>query len=288
MLTMVCTQVCNFVSTNRKEVANMKRIFIVGAKRTPIGKFGGSLSTFSASELGAKVISAVLKQSKLPKEKIDQILIGNVLQAGQGQNPARTASRLAGLPESIPAITINDVCGSGLSSVNLGASLIMSGQAEVVLVGGMESMSNAPYLLDKARVGYKMGDGILIDSMLKDSLIDSIGNYHMGMTAENISSKYSITRGEMDKYAVESHQKATYTTEYGGFKKEIVDIIVDNRKGRNLIVTDENIRSDTSIEKLAKLKSAFKESGVVTAGNSSSINDGASILMLVSAKNGYN
>lgn len=170
MLTMVCTQVCNFVSTNRKEVANMKRIFIVGAKRTPIGKFGGSLSTFSASELGAKVISAVLKQSKLPKEKIDQILIGNVLQAGQGQNPARTASRLAGLPESIPAITINDVCGSGLSSVNLGASLIMSGQAEVVLVGGMESMSNAPYLLDKARVGYKMGDGILIDSMLKDSL----------------------------------------------------------------------------------------------------------------------
>ena len=284
MLTMVCTQVCNFVSTNRKEVANMKRIFIVGAKRTPIGKFGGSLSTFSASELGAKVISAVLKQSKLPKEKIDQILIGNVLQAGQGQNPARTASRLAGLPESIPAITINDVCGSGLSSVNLGASLIMSGQAEVVLVGGMESMSNAPYLLDKARVGYKMGDGILIDSMLKDSLIDSIGNYHMGMTAENISSKYSITRGEMDKYAVESHQKATYTTEYGGFKKEIVDIIVDNRKGRNLIVTDENIRSDTSIEKLAKLKSAFKESGVVTAGNSSSINDGASILMLVSEK----
>lgn len=280
MLTMVCTQVCNFVSTNRKEVANMKRIFIVGAKRTPIGKFGGSLSTFSASELGAKVISAVLKQSKLPKEKIDQILIGNVLQAGQGQNPARTASRLAGLPESIPAITINDVCGSGLSSVNLGASLIMSGQAEVVLVGGMESMSNAPYLLDKARVGYKMGDGILIDSMLKDSL----GNYHMGMTAENISSKYSITRGEMDKYAVESHQKATYTTEYGGFKKEIVDIIVDNRKGRNLIVTDENIRSDTSIEKLAKLKSAFKESGVVTAGNSSSINDGASILMLVSEK----
>lgn len=239
MLTMVCTQVCNFVSTNRKEVANMKRIFIVGAKRTPIGKFGGSLSTFSASELGAKVISAVLKQSKLPKEKIDQILIGNVLQAGQ---------------------------------------------AEVVLVGGMESMSNAPYLLDKARVGYKMGDGILIDSMLKDSLIDSIGNYHMGMTAENISSKYSITRGEMDKYAVESHQKATYTTEYGGFKKEIVDIIVDNRKGRNLIVTDENIRSDTSIEKLAKLKSAFKESGVVTAGNSSSINDGASILMLVSEK----
>ena len=284
MLTMVCTQVCNFVSTNRKEVANMKRIFIVGAKRTPIGKFGGSLSTFSASELGAKVISAVLKQSKLPKEKIDQILIGNVVQAGQGQNPARTASRLAGLPESIPAITINDVCGSGLSSVNLGASLIMSGQAEVVLVGGMESMSNAPYLLDKARVGYKMGDGILIDSMLKDSLIDSIGNYHMGMTAENISSKYSITRGEMDKYAVESHQKATYTTEYGGFKKEIVDIIVDNRKGRNLIVTDENIRSDTSIEKLAKLKSAFKESGVVTAGNSSSINDGASILMLVSEK----
>ena len=281
---MVCTQVCNFVSTNRKEVANMKRIFIVGAKRTPIGKFGGSLSTFSASELGAKVISAVLKQSKLPKEKIDQILIGNVLQAGQGQNPARTASRLAGLPESIPAITINDVCGSGLSSVNLGASLIMSGQAEVVLVGGMESMSNAPYLLDKARVGYKMGDGILIDSMLKDSLIDSIGNYHMGMTAENISSKYSITRGEMDKYAVESHQKATYTTEYGGFKKEIVDIIVDNRKGRNLIVTDENIRSDTSIEKLATLKSAFKESGVVTAGNSSSINDGASILMLVSEK----
>lgn len=231
MLTMVCTQVCNFVSTNRKEVANMKRIFIVGAKRTPIGKFGGSLSTFSASELGAKVISAVLKQSKLPKEKIDQILIGNVLQAGQGQNPARTASRLAGLPESIPAITINDVCGSGLSSVNLGASLIMSGQAEVVLVGGMESMSNAPYLLDKARVGYKMGDGILIDSMLKDSLIDSIGNYHMGMTAENISSKYSITRGEMDKYAVESHQKATYTTEYGGFKKEIVDIKVNPKGG---------------------------------------------------------
>ena len=252
MLTMVCTQVCNFVSTNRKEVANMKRIFIVGAKRTPIGKFGGSLSTFSASELGAKVISAVLKQSKLPKEKIDQILIGNVLQAGQGQNPARTASRLAGLPESIPAITINDVCGSGLSSVNLGASLIMSGQAEVVLVGGMESMSNAPYLLDKARVGYKMGDGILIDSMLKDSLIDSIGNYHMGMTAENISSKYSITRGEMDKYAVESHQKATYTTEYGGFKKEIVDIIVDNRKGRNLIVTDEKILYDYKLTPLAE------------------------------------
>ncbi len=284
MLTMVRIQDFYFVSKNRKEVTDMKRVFIVGAKRTPIGKFGGNLSTFSASELGAKVISAVLKQSKLPKEKIDQILIGNVLQAGQGQNPARTASRLAGLPESIPAITINDVCGSGLSSVNLGASLIMSGQAEVVLAGGMESMSNAPYLLDKARSGYKMGDGILIDSMLKDSLTDSIGNYHMGITAENISAKYSITRGEMDKYAVESHQKATYATEHGSFKNEIVNIVVENSRVRSIIETDENIRPDTNIEKLAKLRSAFKESGVVTAGNSSSINDGASILMLVSEK----
>ena len=260
----------------------MNKVYIVAAKRTPIGKFNGSLSAFTAAELGAKVMSAVIKQSNLPPELIDQVLMGNVLQAGQGQNPARKASRIAGLPISVPAITVNDVCGSGLTSINMGMSLILSGQAECVLAGGMESMSNAPYLLDRARFGYRMGNGILLDSMLEDSLVDSIGKYHMGVTAENIVEKYGITRKQMDTYSVESHKKATNATDLGKFTNEIVELEIATREGTSIISKDEGIRENSSVENLSKLKGVFKDEGTVSAGNSSSINDGAAAVLMVS------
>ncbi|KXT83326.1 3-ketoacyl-CoA thiolase / Acetyl-CoA acetyltransferase [Streptococcus sp. DD11] len=229
-------------------------------------------------------MSAVIEQSGVPVELIDQILMGNVLQAGQGQNPARKASRIAGIPNSVPAITINDVCGSGLTSINMGLALILSGQAKIVLAGGMESMSKAPYLLEKARTGYRMGDGVLIDSMLEDSLVDSIEKFHMGITAENIVEKYGISREEMDSYSAESHKKAMRATELGAFESEIINLKVTNREGVSIVSKDEGIRRDSSVDRLSQLKGAFKNGGTVTAGNSSSINDGAAAVLMVSGR----
>lgn len=261
----------------------MERVFIVAAKRTPIGKFGGTLAQVRSVDLGATVIQSVLQQGRLQADQIDQVLMGNVLQAGQGQNPARQAARQAGLPVTVPAITINDVCGSGLSSVNLAASLIQSGQAQVVVAGGMESMSQAPYVLPQARFGYRMGDGQLKDTLLSDALVDANGGFHMGITAENVAKTDHISRAMMDQYALESHQKAVAAQAAGRFDDEIAPVKVTDAKGKVMQVqTDQAPRADTSLDKLAALKPVYQQDGAVTAGNASGINDGAAAVVLVS------
>ncbi|MBM7617015.1 acetyl-CoA C-acetyltransferase [Weissella uvarum] len=262
----------------------MAKVYIVGAKRTAIGKFGGILASISAPELGATAIKGAMHQANEHGEAfpVDQVMMGNVLQAGLGQNPARQASQLAGLGDQTPAITLNDVCGSGLSSINTAAALIQAGQADIMVAGGMESMSNAPYVLDKARFGYRMGDGQLKDTLLSDALTDAQDGFHMGITAENIAEKYGISRQAMDEYALQSHQRAVDAIEQGRFADEIVDVTVHQKKGDVVVNTDEAPRPDTSMEKLAKLKPAFQADGKVTAGNSSGINDGAAALVLAS------
>lgn len=260
----------------------MEKVYIVAAQRTPIGKFMGALSAKSASELGAAAIKAAVAKSKVPVNLIDQVLMGNVLQAGSGQNPARQASIGAGLDQSTPAITINDVCGSGLSSLNLAASLIQSGQANIVVAGGMESMTQAPYVLPKARQGYKFGNGELVDSMQHDALQDAWGGYAMGITAENVNEKYEITRQAQDEFSLHSHQKAVRAQENGAFDNEITPIKVKTRREEFKITKDEAPRADTSLDSLQKLKPVFKADGSVTAGNASGINDGAAALVLAS------
>lgn len=261
----------------------MKKVYIVAAQRTPIGKFGGSLSSLSAVELGAAVIKDAVRKARLNGEQVDQVLMGNVIQAGAGQNPARQASMAAGLGQGVPAITINDVCASGLSSVNIGASLIQSGQAEVIVAGGMESMTNAPYILEEARHGYRYGNGMLVDTMQRDALNDAWGGYPMGITAENINARYGVTRLQQDKFALASHQKAVAAQESNLFNSEITPVAVKDRSQNVLIDKDEAPRTDTSLSALAKLKPAFKKDGSVTAGNSSGLNDGAAAVVLASA-----
>lgn len=260
----------------------MEKVFILAAQRTPIGKFMGALSTKSASDLGAAAIKDTVAKSGVPANYIDQVLMGNVLQAGAGQNPARQAAIGAGLDQSIPAITINDVCGSGLSSINLGASLIQSGQAKVIVAGGMESMTQAPYVLPKARQGYKFGNGELVDTMQHDALQDAWGGYAMGITAENVNDKYNISRLDQDKFALHSHQKAVKAQKENTFTQEITPITVKNRHEEITIKDDEAPRANTSLESLQKLKPVFKADGSVTAGNASGINDGAASVMLAS------
>ena len=259
----------------------MGKVFIVSAKRTPIGKFGGKLSTNSASDLGALVIKEVVKQANIDSKHISQVIMGNVLQAGKGQNPARQAALKANLSNTIPAITINDVCGSGLSSINMAAALIKSGQAKVVIAGGMESMTNASYSVDQARFGYRMGDGVLNDTILSDALTDSFGGYHMGITAENIAKKYNISRQEMDIFALNSHKKAICAIENGKFNSEIIPVLVKDKYSQEYIEKDEAPRADTNIQKLSKLRPSFDDNGTVTPGNSSGINDGAAAVLLV-------
>ena len=256
----------------------MEKTYIVAARRTPIGKFGKSL----AVELGATAIAAVVKDSGVTKEAVDQVLMGNVIQAGAGQNPARQAAIKAGLDYATPAITINDVCGSGLSSVNLAASLIQSKQARVVIAGGMESMSRAPYILNQARGGYRFGDGQLIDALQKDALIDVENGYPMGITAENVAELDQISRQEQDEFALRSHQKAVAAQKDHAFDREIVPVEVQTRKGTMIVKNDEAPRADTSIEALQKLKPSFASQGTVTAGNASGLNDGAAAVMLAS------
>lgn len=260
----------------------MEKTYIVAARRTPIGKFGKSLAAVSAVELGAVAIEAVVKDSGVTKEAIDQVLMGNVIQAGAGQNPARQAAIKAGLDYATPAITINDVCGSGLSSVNLAASLIQSNQARIVIAGGMESMSRAPYILNQARGGYRFGDGQLIDALQKDALIDVENNYPMGITAENVAELDQISRQAQDEFALRSHQKAVAAQASHAFDREIIPVEVPARKGTVIVKEDEAPRADTSLEALQKLKPSFTSQGTVTAGNASGLNDGAAAVMLAS------
>ena len=255
-------------------------VVIVRAKRTAIGKFAGSLASVPAVELGAKTIADCL--SSLPSDlAVDEVILGNVLQAGNGQNPARQASIHAGLSIEVPAFTVNKVCGSGLKTVVLGAQAILSGSGSVYVTGGMENMSAAPYLLDKARQGYRMGNGTLVDSMIKDGLWCAFNDYHMGITAENIARRYGLTREEQDAVAVASQQKAVAAIQNGHFANEITPIEIKSRKGSLIFNQDEYPRGDTTMESLAGLRPAFLPDGTVTAGNASGINDAAATLVLM-------
>ncbi|KYO64313.1 acetyl-CoA C-acetyltransferase [Thermovenabulum gondwanense] len=261
----------------------MRNVFIVSAARTPIGKYGGSLMGIPAPELGAIAVKEAVKRAGIGPEAVEEVIMGNVLQAGLGQNPARQVSLKAGIPIDVPAMTINKVCGSGLKSVILGAQAIMIGDADIVAAGGMENMSRAPYLLNDARWGYRMNDGRLIDVMVYDGLTDVFNQYHMGITAENLAERYGISREEQDRFALESQQKAEKAQKEGKFDDEIVPVVIPQKKGEPLVFEkDEHIRYGTTYEALAKLKPAFKEGGTVTAGNSSGINDGAAAVILSS------
>ena len=254
---------------------------IVGAVRTPIGRFLGGLASFRAPELGSIAIKEVVNRTGINKEEIDEVIMGNVVQAGIGQNPARQAAIFADLPVKIPSLTVNKVCGSGLRAIMLAAQTIKAGDSNLSIAGGMESMSNCPYLLDRARTGYRLGNGVLIDSMVHDGLWDIYNDYHMGITAELVAEKYGITREQQDEYAYNSQKKAVEAIQSGAFKDEIIPVEVPQRKGDPIIVdTDEGPRADTTMEKLGRLRPAFKKDGSVTAGNASTINDGAAAVVV--------
>lgn len=255
---------------------------IVSAVRTPIGRFGGGLKDVPAWRLGAIVIAEAVRRAALQPSAVDEVLMGNVLQAGQGMNPARRAAITAGLPDAVPAMTINMVCGSGLRAVAMAAQAIALGEAEVVVAGGMESMSQAPYLLTGARFGYRLGHGTLYDSMLADGLTDVFHDCHMGITAENIAREYGIGREEQDRFALESQRRAARAWEAGVFADEVVPVEVESKQGIDRIERDEHLRPDTTLETLARLRPAFDPEGAVTAGNASGINDGAAALVVMS------
>jgi acetyl-CoA C-acetyltransferase len=264
----------------------METPVILSAVRTPVGKFQGGLSSFSAPELGAKVVAEAALRAGLATEQIDEAILGNVIQAGLGQNPARQAALKGGCDPRVAALTINKVCGSGLKAVALAAQAVQLGESEVVVAGGMESMTNAPYLLPQARGGYRLGDGKLIDSMIHDGLWDSYENFHMGMTGELVAEKYGITREEQDRFAVESHQKAVRARKSCYFEAQILPVEIPQKKGDLVAIKyDESPREDTSMEALAKLRPAFKKDGSVTAGNAPGTNDGAAALIVTSERN---
>ncbi|MGX9132975.1 acetyl-CoA C-acetyltransferase [Rummeliibacillus sp. JY-2-4R] len=261
----------------------MQDVVIVSAVRTAIGSFRGALQNTPATELGAIVIKEAVKRAGIQPDQVDEVIMGNVLQAGLGQGPARQAALLAGLPFDVTATTINKLCGSGLKAVHLATQAIQTGDAEVVVAGGMENMTMAPYLLMKGRDGYRMGDGKVYDSMILDGLQCAINDYHMGITAENIAEKYNISREAQDEFAAWSQQKTERAIKEGTFKDEIVPIEIPQRKGEPIIFdTDEFPRAGVTAEKLARLRPAFKKEGTVTAGNASGINDGAAALILMS------
>jgi acetyl-CoA C-acetyltransferase len=258
-------------------------VLIVDACRTPMGRFLGDLSSLTASELGAVAIAEAVRRAGVDPGLVDEVMMGNVVPAGQGQAPARQAAIGAGLPPHVGATTINKVCGSGLKAVALGSALIRAGEAQIVVAGGMESMSTAPYLLPKARTGYRLGDGSLVDAVVHDGLWCAFEDHHMGVSAEFIADQFEISREEMDEFACQSHQKAVAAIEAGKFEAEIVPVEVPHRKDSpRVIKVDEGPRPDTSMEALARLKPAFKEGGKVTAGNSSGLTDGASAMVLIS------
>ncbi|MDQ3919800.1 MAG: acetyl-CoA C-acetyltransferase [Acidobacteriota bacterium] len=256
---------------------------IISACRTPTGKFQGALKGFTATQLGALVVGEAVRRAGVPAEEVDEVIMGCVIQAGAGQNPARQAALRGGIPFGVSAVTVNKVCGSGLKSVMLAAQGVQLGDTEVVVAGGMESMSNAPYLLTKAREGYRMGNGTLVDAMIHDGLWCAFENYHMGHTGEVVAERYGVTREEQDEYALNSHRKAAAAIKAGKFKDEIVPVEIPQKKGAPIIFDrDETVREDTSMEALAKLRPAFKEGGTVTAGNAPGVNDGASAVVVTS------
>ena len=262
----------------------MKEIVLAGAVRTPIGKMGGSLSSVSAADLGAIVIKEALNRSGVAPSQVDEVLMGCVLQAAQGQNVARQAAIAAGLPNEVPALTLNNVCGSGLKCVNLAAAMIQAGQAEIVVAGGMENMSRAVYALQDARYGYRMNDGKLVDTMIRDSLWDAFHDYHMGITAENLAQQYAISRQMQDAFSADSQQKCERARKENRFADEIVPVPVKVKKDTVLFERDEYPRDGVTQEGLAALKPAFLKDGTVTAGNASGINDGAAAVVVMSAE----
>ncbi len=259
-----------------------KKVVLAGACRTAIGTMGGQLSTVPAAELGSIVIKEALKRAGVSPEQVDQVYMGCVIQAGQGQNVARQASIKAGLPIEVPAVTVNVVCGSGLNCVNMAAQMIQAGDADIVVAGGMENMSMAPYALKQARFGYRMGNNTMVDTMVNDALWDAFNDYHMGITAENVCEKYGITREELDKFAAWSQQKCEAAMKEGKFKDEIIPVEVKTKKATVVVDTDEGPRPGTTVEGIAKLRPAFKKDGIVTAANSSGINDGAAAIVVMS------
>ncbi|WP_040210624.1 acetyl-CoA C-acetyltransferase, partial [Clostridium polynesiense] len=262
----------------------MREVVIVSAVRTALGSFGGALKDVSAADLGAVVIKEAVKRAGIKPEQVDEVLFGNVIQAGSGQNVARQSSVKAGLPVEVPATTINMVCGSGLRTVAMAAQMIKLGDADVIVAGGTENMSAAPYVLKNARWGQRMGDGKLVDTMVLDGLTDAFNGYHMGITAENIAEKWGISREEQDEFAVNSQNKAEAAIKAGRFKDEIVPVEIPQRKGDPIVFdTDEFPRFGANTASLAKLKPAFKKDGTVTAGNASGINDGAAAIIVMSA-----
>jgi acetyl-CoA C-acetyltransferase len=264
----------------------MREAVIIGATRTAIGKFQGSLSPFSAVDLGAFVVREVVRRAGIEPTQIDEIIMGNVVAAGLGQNPARQAGLKGGLPPQVAAMTINKVCGSGLKAVALAAQAIQTHDAELVVAGGMESMTNAPYLLPQLRQGLRLGHGKVLDAMIQDGLWDAFEDFHMGMTAELVAEKYQISRPRQDAYALESHRRAVDAIKSSRFKDEIVPVSIPQKKGEPvLFATDESPRADSTLEALAKLKPVFKPDGTVTAGNAPGTNDGAAALVVTSADN---
>ena len=261
----------------------MREVVIVSAVRTPIGSFGGGLGTTPAVTLGALVIREAIERAGITPDQVDQVIMGNVLQAGLGQNPARQAAIAAGIPHEVPSWTLNMVCGSGLKTVQDGAQAIVAGDADVVVVGGMESMSLAPYILDKARTGYHMGNATMVDTMINDGLWDAFNDIHMGITAENVAVQFDISRQDQDAYSVTSQNRAEAAIKAGRFADEIVPVVIPQRKGDPVVCSqDEFPRFGTTLDALGKLRSAFRNDGTVTAGNASGINDGAAALVVMS------
>jgi acetyl-CoA C-acetyltransferase len=262
----------------------MNDVVITAALRSAVGKFNGSIAKVAAADLGAQIIKALLERSGVPANQISEVIMGQALLAGVGQNPARQALIRAGIPDMVPAMTVGKVCGSGLKATHLAAQAIKCGDAEIIIAGGQENMSASPHVLQGSRDGFRMGDAKLIDSMINDGLWDAYNNYHMGTTAENVAKKYDISRREQDEFAAASQQKAEAAQKAGRFKNEIAPIEIPSRKGTTLFDTDEYIRAGTTVEALSALKPAFSKDGTVTAGNASGINDGAAAVMMMSAR----
>ncbi len=262
----------------------MREVVIASCVRTPVGTFGGKLKDIPAVQLGVLVVREALKRAKVEAAQVDNVILGNVLQAGQGQNTSRQVLIHAGIPQEIPALTINKVCASGLRSISLAAQIIKAGDADIIVAGGFENMSAAPYALMNARWGYRMGEANIIDVMIKDGLWDAFNQYHMGITAENVAEKWKLTREELDEFSLASQHKAESAIKSGRFKDEILPVELPSKKGEKLIFdTDEHPRLGATLDALAKLKPAFKPNGVVTAGNASGINDGAAAIVVMSA-----
>ncbi|HMG76952.1 MAG TPA: acetyl-CoA C-acetyltransferase [Pyrinomonadaceae bacterium] len=266
-------------------MSDIKEAVIVSAVRTPVGKFLGALKGFKATELGAIVVREAVRRAGVSPEDVDEVIMGCVIQAGLGQNPARQAALHGGLPNTVSAVTVNKVCGSGLKAIMMAAQGVQLGDTEIVVAGGMESMSNAPYLIPKAREGYRLGNGTLVDTVINDGLWCAFDDQHMGCTGEVVSERFHVSREEQDEYALNSHRKASAAIKSGKFGDEIVPVEIEQRKGPPVIFdTDETVREDTSLESLGKLKPAFKQGGTVTAGNAPGVNDGASAVVVTSTE----